>query len=93
MKTAKRYTTTLTNSGNATLTDIETGDVREFWVRGDRDGYVYEIYDGRPGTLGQQVCDRLEHSGSTLSCRRSDLLSLIRREARALYNSADDVTR
>jgi hypothetical protein len=56
---------------------------RAYWVRGDRDGYVHEITDGRPGTLGQQVCDRLSHGGSTLHCCRARLAAVVRYELRA----------
>jgi hypothetical protein len=46
-------------------------------------GYVYEVTDARPGTLGAQVCYGLAGSGSTLRCDEGDCLAtLIRREAR-----------
>lgn len=42
-------------------------------------GYVREYPNGK------QVCDRLAHTGSTLTCSSRDkLLSLIRREYRAM---------
>ncbi len=55
--------------------------VREFWVP-SKGGYVREIDVAHPGTLGQQVCNRLSHQGSTLSATRDSLLDLIRREYR-----------
>ena len=46
-------------------------------------GYVYEVTDARPGTLGAQVCYGLAGSGSTLRRDEGDCLAtLIRREAR-----------
>jgi len=55
--------------------------IREFWVP-PGGGYVREIDNIRPGTLGRQVCRFLEHRGSTLSCDEDRLLHVIRREYR-----------
>jgi hypothetical protein len=60
----------------------EDGVVRRFWcpLFG---GYVHEIDDRHPGTLGQQVCARLEVVGNTLSAlSRDGLIDVIRREHR-----------
>jgi hypothetical protein len=84
----KKYTTK--QNGNTVLltclldSDLgEAGTERTFWMPSER-GYVHEISDGRPGTLGQQVCQRLSGSGSCLYLSdRAFLLSLVRREAAA----------
>ena len=61
--------------------DFGDTSVREFWVPSDG-GYVREVDTQHPGTLGAQVCQRLESRGSTLSSTRAALLDLIRREYR-----------
>lgn len=65
-------------------------DENSYWGEGDRvsrvfmcppdGGYVREMVDGK----WVQVCDRLAHLGSTLSCSRDALPDLIRREYRAM---------
>lgn len=66
------------------------GDVRMFWVRGDKPGYVYEEYGAsRTGTLGKQACNHLGHMGSTLFCSQERLLHVIRREAQACLRAED----
>jgi len=59
------------------------GIIRRFWAPSEG-GYVRRVSDSHPGTLGQQVCQRLERSGSTLSWTPSagPLVDLIRREAK-----------
>ena len=60
----------------------EPGQERRFW-RPDNGGHVYEVSEQRPGTLGIQVCDRLQHSGSALYCNSSgELADVIHAEAR-----------
>ena len=61
--------------------DFGDTSVREFWVPSGG-GYVREVDTKRPGTLGAQVCERLESRGNTLSATRETLLDLIRREYR-----------
>lgn len=47
-------------------------------------GYVREVTDSRPGTLGAQVCYGLATTGSTLHRGEDECLAtLIRREARS----------
>ena len=56
-------------------------------------GYVREVTEHRYGTLGDQVCDQLGRSGSTLRLsdpERWPLVNLIRREARRLF-AGDEV--
>jgi hypothetical protein len=69
---------------SVTIYDPPYGDgpeTRYYW-RPLRGGYVYDVTD-RPGTTGQQVCDRMASLGSTLYCGESqDLTALIRREMR-----------
>jgi hypothetical protein len=89
MKT-KRYKITAIADNRAVLTDTATGIRREFWAPSDG-GYVREISESRPGTLGMQVCDGLVHRGSTLTCGPTGLLALIRREARRCYRDPDYV--
>jgi hypothetical protein len=58
---------------------------REFWVP-RLGGYVREIDDTHPGTLGRQVCRGLAHRGDTLYLGEGgDLLDLIRHEYRRMY--------
>jgi len=64
----------------------ETGEriVLELWtpIAG---GYVYEIDEDHPGTLGSQVCDLLGTMGNTLYRSYSrKLVEIIRREYRAM---------
>lgn len=56
--------------------------VAEYWAPLGG-GYVREVTDARPGTLGSQVCDRLASTGPTLWCS-GPLARLIRVEMRAL---------
>lgn len=66
-------TVRVSGSGNRAVLDDATGVLdlfgdpgrREFWAPSDG-GYVREIDEAHPGTLGQQVCDRLAHTGTTL---------------------------
>ena len=80
----KRYRTEAESDHHVILTDTATGLQREFWVPLGG-GYVREISESRPGTMGLQVCYGLVHSGDTLTCGPTGLLALIRREARKLY--------
>ena len=66
------------------------GRVREFWCptgRDGRGGYVYEIDDDHPGTLGWQVSSCLGYTGDMLTARPETLATVIRlarvRERRA----------
>jgi hypothetical protein len=71
-------------------TDPYTGERQErrFWCP-QGGGYVREVTDIRPGTLGQQVCDGLAYRGSALAVRsRDDLLPLIRRQWHAAKQAA-----
>lgn len=52
---------------------------RTYWCP-DAGGYVREIDDDHPGTLGRQVCDCLDHMGSTLTASERTLARVIRRE-------------
>lgn len=53
---------------------------RRFWAP-QSGGYVREVSDGKPGTLGQQVCDGLAHRGNTLHVSDpSQLIALIRQQ-------------
>jgi hypothetical protein len=63
--------------------DFGHDTVREFWAPSNG-GYVREIDNQHPGTLGVQVCDRLAHSGYTLSARPDTLERVIRREYRRM---------
>jgi hypothetical protein len=62
--------------------DMGESIVREFWVP-PSGGYLREIDDQHPGTLGRQVSQRLGRLGHMLSSDREGLLGLIRREYRA----------
>jgi hypothetical protein len=73
----------------AALGEYEADTIRRvYWVRGDRDGYVHDV-TRQPGTLGQQVCDRLRHTGNCLSTTRATLATVIRHELRAALRAAD----
>jgi len=64
---------------------ITGGRTHTYWapVSG---GYVREVSEERPGTLGDQVCEHLASTGSTLEWSgRRPLVELIRREARRVY--------
>lgn len=46
-------------------------------------GYVRELSDNRPGTLGRQVCDYLANTGSTLwRSEATPLVDIVKREYR-----------
>jgi len=55
--------------------------IREFWVPASG-GYVREIDDAHPGTLGRQVCRSLHHEGHTLHSSPEGLKALILAEYR-----------
>ena len=62
--------------------DLFPAYTREFWAPSDG-GYVYEIFEHRPGTSGQQVCDCLRDTGDTLHWDGSrPLIHMIRAEAK-----------
>jgi hypothetical protein len=68
--------------------DSDTGErlTREFSVRSDgKAGYV------REGE--RQVCDRLSSTGNTLLCTCDELLSVIRREYRAMRRAEQAIDR
>lgn len=68
--------------------DYENCDYeRWFWVP-PNGGYIREISEDRPGTLGEQVCGYLEHGGWTLTASRDNLLDVIRREYAARERKA-----
>ena len=54
-----------------------------YWVRnGATDGYVRNVTERCPGTLGQQVCVGMRFGGVTLTATRQTLVGVIRREVR-----------
>lgn len=61
-------------------------ETRTFWAP-LKGGYIREVTDDRPGTLGYQLCDGLAHTGSTLMWFPDrgypPLIDIIRREWRA----------
>lgn len=59
--------------------DFQTPATRIFWVRDDKEGYVYDVTD-KPGTLGRQVCRGMWYTGSTLMATADTLATVIRRE-------------
>jgi hypothetical protein len=67
------------------MTDIDKVEDREverrFWVP-PGGGYVREVSEKKPGTLGNQVCARLSNRGPTLWATRDTLLDIIRAEYR-----------
>jgi len=66
---------------------------RYFWAPDDG-GYVYEVFENRPGTSGQQVCDDLCSTGATLRwAGGSPLIRLIRYEAKRRYRRQDAARR
>lgn len=68
------------------------GTQRHYWCP-DGGGYVREITHSRPGTSGQQVCERLYHSGHTLSwAGKKPLAVLVRREMRSRMRREADYT-
>ena len=68
--------------------DPDTGAyrTRTFYVP-PNGGYVRQTTWGRPGTLGQQVCERLSSSGHTLTATPATLADVIRREYRRMSRS------
>jgi hypothetical protein len=56
--------------------------VFHFWAPDDG-GYVRLEGDGRPGTLGQQICAGGEMSGSTVYCNPRNFEGICRRWYRA----------
>ena len=73
-----------TYQGNVFLRDSDDmgeESIREFWVP-SRGGYIREISESQPGTLGTQVCEMLGMRGYTLSASPDTLESVIRREYR-----------
>ena len=67
---------------------LPDGETREFWCPFSG-GYVRQIDAAHPGTLGWQVCERLESAGSTLYCdpERRPLVDIIRKEMRRARRS------
>lgn len=55
--------------------------IRQFWVPANG-GYVREVDDQHPGTLGQQVCVGLADRGPTLAAESATLIDVIRSEYR-----------
>ena len=56
--------------------------IREFWCP-DNGGYVREIDETHPGTLGQQMSESLATSGNMMHCSRpGNLPAMIRRARR-----------
>ena len=86
--TSDGHTVTLTSSDPTVCAalgvyDSETVE-RTYWVPGCYPvGYVREVTPTRPGTLGHQVCERLQHGGNTLVSSPEALLRVIRAELRA----------
>lgn len=80
----RRYRIKALTDNNVVLTDRATGITTEYWCP-NGGGYVREIDEDHPGTLGRQVCDGLLPRGSTLSCGPGGLLNAIRAEARVAY--------
>lgn len=73
------------SENNVTVIRDEDGEriEREYWTP-DKGGYVREITETHPGTLGYQVCDMLYHMGHTLHRPGGvRLAAIIRRELRA----------
>jgi hypothetical protein len=56
--------------------------IRQFWTP-PGGGYVREVDADHPGTLGQQITERLGTRGYTLRATQDSLLDVIRREYRA----------
>lgn len=78
---APRYRVVADGDNRATL-HLRGGSVRHYWAP-SRGGYVRQIDERHPGTLGWQVCDGLAGSGSTLTWSPGrPLADVIRREAR-----------
>lgn len=61
----------------------DAGRVRRFWCPEDG-GYLREVTDRHPGTLGGQVCEHLASTGSTIYCAAVAVARIVRREARSL---------
>ncbi len=71
------------NNVRLTYFTLKQGEVemheRDFFVRGDTSGYVYEWSED--GSDTSQVCSELDGMGPTLFCRNADqLAAVIRRE-------------
>ena len=60
---------------------------RTFWVP-SQGGYVRQTTWKRPGTLGLQVCERLDTGGATLTATPDNLAAVIRREYRRMRAQA-----
>lgn len=58
---------------------IKTRDIGEleFWCK-DGGGYVFLESDGKPGSLGKQICDGGGFMGNTLSADEKTLASVAR---------------
>lgn len=56
---------------------------RTFFIRGDGQlGYIHEVLPNRPGTLGPQVCERMQRTGNTLMATADTAKRVIRRHMR-----------
>jgi hypothetical protein len=90
--TTKAWTVSDDGSGTVRLSILvdcalgDAGTTRTFWVQSSG-GYVYET-TRRPGTSGEQVSDRLYHTGSMISATRETLATVVRRAARACLAAA-----
>lgn len=49
-----------------TITSRKTGETFTFWMPTDG-GFIWRTYPGRPGTLGEQICQGGSMMGFTLS--------------------------
>ena len=86
-RTAPLYRVTADGDNEAILT-TRSGLVICYW-RTMAGGYVREVSDDRPGTLGWQVSDELANMGNMLYCSEGrDLATMIRRVARSTAGRA-----
>ena len=79
-KTKSPYT--IDDDGTITIQEDcalgSAGDVREFRAT---HGGIYEIFEGRPGTMGNQICAGLGLAGATLMALDTDeMVRVLRRE-------------
>ena len=80
--TSKIYKTKRLSSGEIQVTYFMGHNEKpETYIYGCYGGYIYDVTD-KPGTLGQQVCDRMYHTGSTLTATDESFHRVLKRHLR-----------
>lgn len=69
-----------------TIISRKSGEIFNFWMPTDG-GYIYRTYPGKPGILGNQICNGGRTMGSTLCATPETFEKVCRRWYRAYQRS------